>query len=102
MLCSIYFSFHQDFLTLLYHTASLQGKALNSVDVAHTLHDSRGVFLFIRELKCNTTCLFCFWRKGPLMGRGLLIHEVSRSHSDTPQSVGLLWTRDRFAAETSI
>jgi hypothetical protein len=28
----------------------------------------------------------------PLVGQGPLIIEVSRSHSDTPQSVGLLWT----------
>jgi hypothetical protein len=28
--------------------------------------------------------------------------EVSRSHTlDTPQSVGLLWTRDQLVAETS-
>ena len=26
------------------------------------------------------------------MGHGLLIFEVSRSHSDTPHSVGILWT----------
>jgi len=29
-----------------------------------------------------------------LVGQGLLILETSRSHSDTPQSVGLLWTSD--------
>jgi len=28
----------------------------------------------------------------PLMGQGLLIIDASRSHSDTPQKVGLLWT----------
>ena len=28
------------------------------------------------------------------MGQDLLIHEVSRSHNDAPQSVGLLWTSD--------
>jgi hypothetical protein len=37
----------------------------------------------------------------PLMGQVLLIIEVSRSHSDTPNSVGLLWTSDRPVAETS-
>jgi hypothetical protein len=37
----------------------------------------------------------------PLMGQGLLIIEASRSHSDTPHSVGLLWTSDRPVAETS-
>ena len=35
------------------------------------------------------------------MCRGLLIIEVSRSHSDTPQSVGLLWTSDQPDTETS-
>ena len=29
------------------------------------------------------------------MGHGLLTIEDSRSHSDTPQSVGLFWTNDR-------
>jgi len=29
----------------------------------------------------------------PLMGQGLRIVEASQSHSDTPQSVGLPWTR---------
>jgi hypothetical protein len=32
----------------------------------------------------------------------LLIIEASRSHSDTPHSVGLLWTSDQPNAETSI
>jgi len=31
------------------------------------------------------------------MGQGLLIVEDSRSHSDTPHSVGLLWTSDHSA-----
>jgi len=30
-----------------------------------------------------------------LVGQGLLIMEASLSHSDTPHSVGLLWTRDQ-------
>jgi hypothetical protein len=37
----------------------------------------------------------------PLVGKGFFIIEASGSHSDTPQSVGLLWTGDQFAAETS-
>jgi len=32
---------------------------------------------------------------------GLLILEVSKSHSDIPQSVGLLWTSYQLVAETS-
>jgi hypothetical protein len=35
------------------------------------------------------------------VGQGLLIIEASRSHSDTPHSVGLLWTSDQPDAETS-
>ena len=31
----------------------------------------------------------------PLGGQGLLIIEASRSHSDTPHSVGLLWASDQ-------
>jgi hypothetical protein len=37
----------------------------------------------------------------PLVGQGLLIIEVSRSHSNTSHSVGLLWTSDQPDAETS-
>jgi hypothetical protein len=43
----------------------------------------------------------CFWRDSPPVGQGLLIHEISRSHSDTPHSVGLLWTSDQLVSETS-
>jgi len=31
----------------------------------------------------------------PIVGLGLLIVEVPRSHSGTPHSVGLHWTSDR-------
>jgi len=37
----------------------------------------------------------------PILGLGLLIVEISRSYSDTPHSVGLLWTSDHLIAETS-
>ena len=37
----------------------------------------------------------------PPVGQVLII-EVSRSHSGTPQSVGLLWKRDRHDAETAV
>jgi hypothetical protein len=35
----------------------------------------------------------------PLVGHGLLITEASLSESDTPHSVGLLWTRDQADAD---
>ena len=44
---------------------------------------------------------FFLMAQQPLVGQGLHIIEASRSHSDTPQSVGLLWTSDRPVAETS-
>jgi hypothetical protein len=37
-----------------------------------------------------------------LLGQDLLIIEKSRSHSDTPHSVGLLWTSDKPIPETYI
>ena len=40
------------------------------------------------------------WRFDPIPGRGLP-YGASRSHSDTPPSVGLLWTSDQPDAETS-
>jgi len=36
------------------------------------------------------------------VGQGLLIIEDSRSHSDTPGSVGFLWMSDQPDAEASI
>jgi len=40
-------------------------------------------------------------RPPPPVGHGLLRIEASRSHSDTPHSVRLLWTRDRPDVGTS-
>ena len=37
----------------------------------------------------------------PLVGQDLLIVDASRSHSDTPQSTGVLQTSDQPDAETS-
>jgi hypothetical protein len=37
----------------------------------------------------------------PPVSQGPLIIEASRSHSDTPHSVGLLWTSDQTDAETT-
>jgi hypothetical protein len=37
----------------------------------------------------------------PLVGQGLLTVESSRSHSDTQDSVGLLWTSDQPESEVS-
>ena len=54
---------------------------------------------FIRTLQKEDFCWFL--ARQPQMDQGLFIHEASRSHSDTPQSVGLLWSSDQPNAETS-
>ena len=41
------------------------------------------------------------WRNSPHWAKDLLIVEDSRSHLDTPHSVGLLWTSGQTVAETS-
>jgi hypothetical protein len=48
-----------------------------------------------------TVFFFPPWCNSPQWGQGPLIIEASRSHSDTPHSVGLLWTSDQPDAETS-
>jgi hypothetical protein len=48
----------------------------------------------------NITYFFPMAQQPPV-GQGLLIIEASRSHLDTPHSVGLLWTSDQPDAETS-
>jgi len=49
----------------------------------------------------HTHTQFFFVALQPNAGHGLLILEVSRTHDDTPQSVGLLWKSDQLVAETS-
>ena len=44
---------------------------------------------------------FFFVARQPLWDQGLLIVEASRSYSDTPHSVGLLWTSNQPGTETS-
>jgi hypothetical protein len=46
-------------------------------------------------------CCFASVLKQSPVGQGLLIVKASRSHTDTPHSVGLLWTSDRLDAEPS-
>ena len=57
-----------------------------------------------RRFVIRTVCLvqYNFFRGSTTpVGQGLLIIKASRSHSDTPHSVGLLWTSYRADAETS-
>ena len=63
------------------------------------------LYIFMKITKENKQChvIFLFFTMAPqpLVGQGFLIIKASRSYSDTPQSVGLLWTSDQPDAETS-
>jgi hypothetical protein len=52
-------------------------------------------------VRADVSSIFFSTTQQRLVGQGLLITEASRSHSDTPHSVGLLWTSDQHDAETS-
>jgi len=53
-------------------------------------------------MNCYRLLLFFLIARHPLVGQGLLIIKASRSHSDTPHTVGLLWVSDQNIAEASI
>jgi len=55
----------------------------------HFLHVSR-----IRVKPLTLRLLMSYMYGAPIL-------DVSRSHNDTPQSVGILWTSDQLVAETS-
>ena len=54
-------------------------------------------FLSVRKAETNAQLLGAFFfivvQQYPV-GQNFLVHKVSRSHTDTPQSVGLPWTSD--------
>jgi hypothetical protein len=54
----------------------------------------------IHRRSCSCCCLFFFTDLIAPVGLGLLC-DVTRSHSETPHTVGLLWTSDQPIAETS-
>ena len=63
----------------------------------------------IRDVENRAIIIGCTWilrnpptKQTPPVSQGLFFVEASRSHSDTPHSVGLLWTSDRPNTETSI
>jgi len=45
--------------------------------------------------------VFLLWPFDPIPGHGLLLCEFAITLTDTPQSVGLLWTSDQTDAGTS-
>jgi len=47
------------------------------------------------QTNCYRTIFFSYGGTAPFVGRGPLVIEASRSHSDTPHAVELLWTSDQ-------
>ena len=71
----------------------------SDTNVAGNFQRSRGLY---ERLCCARWMDFSFFMaRQPHWGLGFLIVEVSRSHSDTPHSVGLFWTSNRPVAEPS-
>jgi hypothetical protein len=54
-----------------------------------------------RKLVAGQLKIFGGGAQRPPVCQGLLVIEASRSHSDTPRSVGLLWTSDQPDTEPS-
>ena len=57
--------------------------------------------MFIVRARNTRTVFFFTTAQQPLLGQGLINIEDSRTHSDTPQSIGFLWTSDKPNAEIS-
>ena len=71
----------------------------NSTKLLLTLQPSKGHFFIINEtIKCTDIIFYTIYFS--LLSRAV-IYEISRSHTTTHQSVGLLWTNDQLVAETS-
>ena len=74
---------------------------LLTVTCTATLNENRRqkdihfIFVLSTEKIVVKENIFFFHGSTALVGLDLEIVEVSRSHSDTPHSVGLLWTSDR-------
>jgi hypothetical protein len=58
-------------------------------------------FIIPNHFNPSYTKFFSPTARQPLVGHGLLTVEASRTQSDTPHSVGLLWTSDQPDADTS-
>jgi len=58
-------------------------------------------YLYLSSFLATLRYFFPQMEQQPLVGQGLLTVEASRSHPDTPYSVGVLWTSDQPVAETS-
>ena len=79
------------------HTHFLQGKMLVLFGQFLPFSDTAGLQLIIHSLTVNSSPM----AQQPPVSQGLPIIQSSRSHPGTQQSVGVLWTSDEPATETS-
>ena len=81
------------FVRVLYVVCRVEGRHFYDVLIILIVHS------LAHDLSLSYSVVF-FHGSTALVGLCLVIVKVSRSHSDTPHSVGLLWASDRPAAET--
>jgi hypothetical protein len=68
------------------------------LSVAETCRSNNPVYFNLCSLLIINVCIACLllpMEQQPLLGQARLIFEASRSHTDTPHSVGLLWMSDQ-------
>jgi len=83
-------------------TETIQTHTTNEVGDRDTHSITTSALLYYGTYAKEAVSLQVFFMvRQPPLGLELRIVEISRSHSDTQRSVGLLWTSDRPAAETS-
>jgi len=80
----------------------------NQPAVHHMKHCMKKLkFSYYFEILCQTihislpVSFFCPWLNGPQWARASPLSRIHGLHSDTPQSVGFLWTDDWPYAQTS-
>jgi hypothetical protein len=83
----------------IYSELSITQRAVLRVMTVFSEEPNPGINVWV-PVRIHVAFIF-FMAQQPLLGQGLLIIEASRSHLDTPHSVGLFWTSDQPDAETS-
>jgi hypothetical protein len=88
------------FVTPTKHASTLCGGSAETVMMKSVLHTSATLLEQVKK-KFVWKSPFLLPCAKPAMGQDLLFIEDSWSNSDTPHSVGLLWTNDQPNAETT-
>jgi len=81
-------------ITFHYHLAC-------SHSLWHNIGTNQSSSRFRQLLEIHVSLIICRTRRSFFYGSTILVGEGSKSHSDTPHSVGLLCSSDRPVAETS-